>query len=370
MGVRVLAGLLRKEFAQCFRDRIMMFVVLWLYTVEIVMCPLALSFDVTNSPLAVVDHDRTPASRALLANYLATDAFRLAGILAREGEAEAWLDRGEASLVLILPPGFQRALVRGEPARYQVVIDGSNSNVAANVRAYVHAIDHRYAAGYGEARGAATAGLRAVTRVWFNPQQSSTVFMALSMIALAGMMVGTALPAASLVREKEQGTIEQLLVTPIRTWQLFLAKTLPPLLMCLLAVSPGVLLANWLFDVPLRGGYGFFLLQSAIFLASAIALGVFIGVYSQTLQQALLLSFFGLFPVLFLSGTVTPIESMPPFLQALSLLSPLRYYMDILLGVFLKGAGWRELWPQSLALAAIATALFAGALVTFRRRYA
>lgn len=369
MGARVLTGLLKKEFAQCFRDRIMMFVVIWLYTVEIVMCPLALTFDVTNSPIAVVDHDRTPASRALVASYLATDAFRHAGTLAREAEAEDWLNRGEASAVLVLPPGFQRALVRGETARYQVVIDGSNANVAANIRAYVHRIDHRYAADYGAARREQP-GLSAATRVWFNPQQSSTVFMALSMIALAGMMVGTALPAASLVREKEQGTIEQLLVTPIRTWQLFFAKTLPPLLMCLLAIFPSVLLANWLFDVPLRGGFGFFLFESAIFLASAIALGVFIGVYSQTLQQALLLSFFGLFPVLFLSGTVTPIESMPPFLQALSLASPLRYYMDILLGVFLKGAGWRELWPESLALAAIAAALFAGALATFKRRYA
>ncbi|MBI2379513.1 MAG: ABC transporter permease [Gammaproteobacteria bacterium] len=369
MGVRVLTGLLRKEFAQFFRDRIMMFVVLWLYTVEIVMCPLALTFDVRHSPLAVVDHDRTPASRALLRAYTATEAFDFVAALARDADAEAWLDRGDAGLVLIVPPGFQRALVRGEPARYQALIDGSNSNVAANVKAYVHGINARYLRGLAGGPPRPAAGLEPVTRVWYNPPLSSNMFMALSMIALAGMMVGTALPAASLVREKEQGTIEQLLVTPIRAWQLFLAKTLPPLCTCLLAIFPGVLLMAWLFDVPMRGSFGFFLLESAVFLLSAIALGVFIGVYVQTLQQALLLSFFGLFPILFLSGTVTPIESMPPFLQTLSLLSPLRYYMDILLGVFLKGAGWRELWPETLALAALAVGLYAGALAAFRRRY-
>lgn len=369
MSTRVLSGLLRKEFAQFFRDKIMLFIVLWLYTVEIVICPLALTFDVRNSPLAVVDHDRTPASRALVQRFTATDAFDFVAALDRESDAEDWLDRGAASLVLVLPPGLQRALVRGEPASYQVLIDGSNSNVAANLRAYVHHINALYLRDRFGTESVAINGLQAVTRVWYNPEQSSTLFMALSMLALAGMMVGTALPAASLVREKEQGTIEQLLVTPIRTWQLFLAKTLPPLIMCLLAIFPGVLLATWLFDVPMRGNFGFFLLQSAIFLESAIALGVFIGVYSQTLQQALLLSFFGLFPILFLSGTVTPIESMPAFLQALSALSPLRYYMDILLGVFLKGAGWRELWPQTLALALIAMTLFASALFTFKRRY-
>ena len=370
MNAGVLTGLLRKEFAQLFRDKIMMLVVLWLYTVEIVMCPLALTFDVKNSPLAIVDHDRTSASRALVERFTATEAFDFVAALDRKSDAEDWLDRGEANLILILPSGFQRTLVRGDPASYQVLIDGSNSNVAANVKAYVHGINALYLRDQFGAGPIVINGLKAVTRVWYNPEQSSVQFMALSMIALAGMMVGTALPAASLVREKEQGTIEQLLVTPIRTWQLFLAKILPPLIMCLLAIFPGILLGTWLFDLPMRGNFGFFLLQSALFLVSAIALGVFIGVYSQTLQQALLLSFFGLFPILFLSGTVTPIESMPVFLQTLSRLSPLRYYMDMLLGVFLKGAGWRELWPESLALVLIALVLFGSALFAFKRRYA
>ncbi len=204
-------------------------------------------------------------------------------------------------------------------------------------------------------------------RVWYNPDQTTTAFMALSMIALAGMMVGVIHPAASIVREKEQGTIEQLLVTPIRTGELFFAKTVPTLLMGLLSLFPSLLIVAW-FNVPLRGSFVLFLGLTAIFLLSAIGLGVLVAAVSRTLQQALLLAFFGLFPVMFLSGNLTPVDSMPDALQALSLASPLRYYMDIILGVFLKGAGWSDLWLESLALLAIGAALFGLSLGAFRRR--
>jgi len=173
-------------------------------------------------------------------------------------------------------------------------------------------------------------------------------------------------PAASIVREKEQGTIEQLLVTPIGTGELFLAKTAPTLVMGLLAVFPSLLIVAW-FGVPLRGSLVLFLALTAVFLLSAIALGVLIAAITRTLQQALLLSFFGLFPILFLSGTLTPVESMPPFLQSLSLASPLRYYMEIILGVFLKGAGFGELWDEAARLLLIGAVLFGLALAAFRR---
>jgi ABC-2 type transport system permease protein len=206
-----------------------------------------------------------------------------------------------------------------------------------------------------------------VTRVWYNPDQTTTAFMALSMIALAGMMVGVIHPAASIVREKEQGTIEQLLVTPIRTGELFFAKTVPTLLMGILSVFPSLLIVAW-FEVPLRGSLLLFVALTAVFLLSAIALGVLVAAVSRTMQQALLLAFFGLFPIMFLSGSLTPVESMPEFLQWLSLGSPLRYYMEIILGVFLKGAGWRELWQEALILLGIGATLFSLAALAFRRR--
>ena len=191
--------------------------------------------------------------------------------------------------------------------------------------------------------------------------------MVLSMIALAALMVGMIHPAASIVREKEVGTIEQLLVTPIKTGELFAAKTAPTLLMGLLSVFPSLLIVWW-FGVPLRGSLLLFLALTALFLLSAIGLGVLVASISRTLQQALLLSFFGLFPIMFLSGTLVPVESMPDFLQLLSLLSPLRYYMDVILGVFLKGAGMAELWPQTIALLVIGATLFGIAMSVFRRQ--
>lgn len=208
-----------------------------------------------------------------------------------------------------------------------------------------------------------------VVRVWYNPDQTFTSFMVLSMIALAALMVGMIHPAASIVREKEVGTIEQLMVTPIRTGELFAAKTAPTLAVGVLSVFPSLLIVWW-FGVPLRGSLLLFLALTALFLLSAIGLGVLVAAISRTLQQALLLSFFGLFPLMFLSGTLVPVESMPDLLQTLSRLSPLRYYMDVILGVFLKGAGIAELWPQALALLVIGVVLFAVAMSVFRKQLA
>ncbi len=191
--------------------------------------------------------------------------------------------------------------------------------------------------------------------------------MVLSMIALAALMVGVIQPAASIVRERESGTIEQLRVTPIGTAELFVAKTAPTLVIGLLSIFPSLLIAWW-FNVPLRGSLLLFLVLTAVFLISAVAIGVLIAAVSSTLQQALLLSFFGLFPMMFLSGTLVPVESMPEVLQTVSLASPLRHYLDITLGLFLKGSGLRELWLQALALVVIGAPLFLLAGQIFRRR--
>lgn len=366
-----LTGLLRKEITQFFRDPVMIGLILWLYTVEVILCTYALSFEVRHLPMAVVDHDRSVASRELVQTLLATEAFDPAGFPTSAAKAGRWLETGRATVALVVPGGFERELQAARAPRVQVLIDGANSNAAANARYYVLDIVHRFekAASPLGAGGQAHTGAEPIVRWWYNPEQTTTSFMALSMIALAGLMVGVIHPAASIVREREEGTIEQLLVTPIRTGELFLAKTVPALGMGLLSVFPSLLIVRW-FDVPLRGSLVTFLVLTGIFLLSAIGLGVLVAVVSRTLQQALLLAFFGLFPIMFLSGSLTPVESMPAFLQKVSLLSPLRYYMDIILGVFLKGAGWGELWPQAAALAGLGAVLFGVAGMVFRRQTA
>lgn len=361
-----LGGLLVKELIQFLRDRVMLLLILWLYTIEVVICAYALSFDLEHMPLAVVDHDRTSDSRALVQGFLATDVFVDVGRLDSAAQAGAWLQEGRARVALVVPRGFQRDLTRNQAPAVQLLLDGTNSNMAAQARAYAYEIVGRFTI---DAVGdpVAAPGAQPVVRVWYNPNQSYTSFMVLSMIALAALMVGVIHPAASIVREKEAGTIEQLHVTPIGTTELFIAKTLPTLFIGLLSVFPSLLIVWW-FDVPLRGSLLQFLALTTIFLLSAIAIGVLIASISRTLQQALLLAFFGLFPLMFLSGTLAPIESMPNALQFASLASPLRHYMDVILGVFLKGTGIETLWPQALFLLAIGVPLFAMAARMFRRK--
>jgi ABC-2 type transport system permease protein len=364
MGTR-LAGLVRKEMLQLLRDRVVLALILWLYTLEVVICALALSFEAEGIPLAVVDLDRTPSSRALIESFLITDSFAHVGHAASTGEAERWLQGGVAQVALVVPEGFQRELARGETPSLQVLLDGTSSNVAAQARSHALAIVARFPT---NAAAPTRAGgmVSPVLRTWYDPGQTYSSFTVLSMIAVAALMVGVIYPAASIVREKEVGTIEQLRVTPIGTAELFVAKTFPMLAIGLLAVFPSLLITA-LFGVPLRGSLMLFLALTALFLVSAVGIGVVIAAISRTLLQALLLAFFGLFPIMFLSGTVVPVESMPEALQTLSLLSPLRHYMDVILAIFLKGAGLPELWPQALALLAIGAPLFALAGILFRR---
>lgn len=356
-----LLGLLRKEMTQFLRDRVMLVLFLWLYTAEVVICALALSFEISQMPLAVVDLDHTPASRALVASFLTTDTFALAG-RPTMSEATDWLQSGRAKAALVVPQGFERRLARGRTASVQILLDGTNSNVAAQARGYALQIISRFR----PAQHASFGGAVPVVRVWYNPDQSFTSFIVLSMIALAALMVGVFHPAASIVREKEAGTIEQLRVTPIGTAELFAAKVAPTIAIGLLSVFPSLLIAWW-FGVPLRGSLLLFLALTVLFLLSAVAIGVLVAAVSETLQQALLLSFFGLFPMLFLSGTIVPVESMPAFLQTVSQASPVRHYLDIMLGLFLKGTGFGDLWPHALALVAIGVPLFAIAALIFRR---
>lgn len=362
-----LAGLIVKELVQFLRDRVMLILILWLYTVEVVICTLALSFEVKDMPMAVVDLDRSPASRNLAQSFLVSEAFTLAGYPANGSAATNWLQNGRARVALVIPVDFQRDLASARTPNVQILLDGTNSNMAAQARGYAIDIVGRFLTESGLHGADSETGAVPVVRIWYNPDQTYTSFIVLSMVALAALMVGVIHPAASIVREKEAGTIEQLRVTPVGTAELFLAKTLPTLAIGLLSVFPSLLIVWW-FGVPLRGSLPLFMALTAVFLLSAIALGVLIASITRTLQQALLLSFFGLFPIMFLSGTLAPVESMPESLQIVSLASPLRHYMDVILGIFLKGAGLRELWPQTLALIAIGIPLFATATILFRLR--
>lgn len=368
-----LKAALKKEFLQFSRDWMLIGLILFIYTGDLFMCTYALSFDVRNLTLAVYDQDRTQLSARLVERFTATEYFGRLRPAGSPREIDQLLDRGEADLALVVPPGFSRRALAGDPADVQLVLSGVNSNTASAARGYANVIIERFShdllRSHAVAHGYAPMlpEIAAQMRIWYNPELRFQHFMAISMIVIAALMVGVVTTAAGLVREKESGTVEQLIVTPLRTHEIVIAKMAPPFAVGLLALAPsiGIALA---FGAPLRGSVTLFVLASALALVVCMAIGVVISTFAANLQQALLISFFILFPVMFLSGTTVPVESMPRALQYLSLGSPIRYYMEIALGIFLKDVGWRVLWPQFLALLAIGSGLAAWGLLRLKRR--
>jgi ABC-2 type transport system permease protein len=359
-------ALARKELTQFLRDRLMLLIILFLYTVEALMCVYALSFDVRDLPTAVRDLDRSVASRQLVDHFERSGYFRIDHGVGRDEDLARLLDRGEVLAAIVVPPGFAERLVRGVPAPVQLILDGSNANTASVAKGYAERIVQDYAFEQRNAHDIPMV-IEHHPRVWYNAELTYSHFVMLSMIAIAGMMVGVFTAAAGIVREKESGTIEQLLVTPVRPAELMAAKMAPPLLVGLLALFPSLFVAAMV-GVPLRGSVTLFVMFSAVFLLSGMGIGILIATVTGTLQQALLVSFFVLFPVSFLSGTVVPLESMPTWLQYLMELSPLRHYMESILGLFLKGVGLEVLWPRLLAMVLIGTVLLSLAIRRWRRR--
>lgn len=358
-----------KEFRQFFRDPVLLILVLWLYTVEVVLCSVSLSFQLKNEAVGVFDLDRSQASAELAERFDRSSSFAVRYHPGTEREARALVSEGKTRLVVVIPPGYREELARGRDAPVQLIGDGTNSMIAMTALGDARRLIAHAASDWVRQRAASAPAIPWVenqVRVWYNPDLRYAYFMVISMIALAAYFVGVIHPAATIVKEKETGTIEQLLVSPLRPGELILAKTLPTFTIGLLALGPGVLIAKS-FGVPLRGDPWTFALMSAVFLVSAIGTGVLIASAVRTLQQALLVSFFVLFPVLFLSGAMTPIESMPRILQELSRLIPLRYYIEALLGVLLKGVGVNVLWPQLVWMLGLGATLLVFATALFRR---
>lgn len=368
MSTRLAAAVV-KELTQFLRDRMLVALIVFLYTGEVLICTYALSFDVRNLRLGVYDQDRTQLSQRVIERFTATEYFGAVEPFTAPVQVDRALDAGRVDLVLVVPPGFAADVAARRDAALQVLLSGVNSNTANAARGYAATIVGRLGHELlGEQLAASGSAVRLPqvelrTRIRYNPQLDFRYFMAISMIVAAALTVGVVASAASMVREKETGTAEQLMLTPLRREEVIVAKILPPLAAGMLALGPslGVL---WWFGVPFRGSVALFVAASALALVVSLALGILISTFARTLQQALLIGFFVIFPLMFLSGTIVPIDTMPAALQALSLASPIRHYMEIALGIVLKGVGIATLWPQFAGLGAIGIAL---ALAAFTR---
>jgi ABC-2 type transport system permease protein len=369
-----LRALLRKEFVQFFRDYAMVVLVLYIF-LEIALCAWALTLDVRGVPIAVYDLDRSPASRTVIERLARSESFQLEDVLTSNQAVAEHLDRGLARLVVIIPPDFARDLAQGRTAKVQLVTDGSDSYTATLATAYSTEVIQGYAGevlagrlGLPASQLALLPQVRTESRVWYDPALNFTHFNALVMVALAIPFVAILVTAGATVREKEAGTLEQLMVTPIRPWEFMLAKIIPIAVLSLVGLGSSVAIATWGFGAPLRGNLALFFAISVLAFFASAGLGVAIATVSRNLQQALLLGFFVLFPLAFLSGVLTPTNNMPLVLQYLSLLNPVRYFVTITIGIFMKGVGLETLWPQVASLAVLGAAIFALSLFRWRRR--
>lgn len=373
MGERILA-ILRKEFRSVLRDPRMRFVIFGLPALQTLIFGYAVTLDVRQVRLAVMDRDGTPASRALVARFTGSACFEAVAHPADEAAARALLDAGEVAALLRIHAGFEEGLRAGRAVPVQLAVDGADSNTARFVLNYAGQIA---AAANAELAGetirrhagpaAAPGGIDLRPRVWFNPDLESRNYYVPGIIAMLVMLVGLILTSMAIVREKEAGTIEQIMVTPIRPVEFILGKCAPFALVGFIDTALVSAVGLFWFNIPFRGSFALLLLGTALFLLGTLGIGLFISTVSRTQQQAMMTTFFFFFPAMLFSGFIFPISSMPEAFQWLSLADPLRHFLVIIRGVFLKGVGAEVLWPELVALLAMGVTVMVFAVSRFRK---
>ncbi|MBL0314067.1 MAG: ABC transporter permease [Holophagaceae bacterium] len=369
--------MLVKEFIQVLRNPRMRAVIFVMPVVQVLVIGYAVNTDVRHVPMAVYDLDRTPSSRDLLARFEGSGCFDVVRRITSEPEIQEVLDSGEAKAVLRLNRGFAEELSGGRSASAQLLLDGSDSNTASVVLSYASRIAAEFNRALMEQRFSRSAGLRLdaepvtlVSRAWFNPNLDSRNFFVPGVLAMLVAVVSIILSSMAIVREREIGTMEQIMVTPIGRLEFILGKTIPFALIGFIDVALITLIAVFWFRVPLLGNPLMLFFGTGLYLLSTLGVGLFISTVSATQQQAMMTAFFFMLPAFMLSGFVYPIANMPVVVQWLTYLNPLRYYLVIIRGVFLKGLGPHVLWPQLLALAALGSAMLILAAGRFRKTMA
>lgn len=352
-----------KEFRQIGRDWRTLGVLVFVPAFLLVMFGYALDMDVAHLSTAVYDADRTPASRALVDAFFAGghgEQFSLAAVAASPGEVDAWLLEGRARVGLVVPEGFAEALRSGRTAAVQVLVDGTNATEGAAAVGFADAVVQQYAAQVGAARAGARAAAVPVDyrpRVWYNPEMKSVYFLLPGLIAFILMMTTVVATSLSVVRERERGSMEQLMVSPLRPAELILGKLVPYGLIALASAVLILAAGLALFAIPMRGSAALLFGVTLVYLFGALGLGLVVSTIARTQETAFFIAVFASFlPTFLLSGFVFPIANMPPVIQAVTYVVPARYFLVMLRDIMLKGAGLDVFWDQ-LALLSAFTAL-------------
>jgi ABC-2 type transport system permease protein len=364
-----LGSLIRKEFQQFQRDKRMRGIVIVAPVMQILVLGYAANMDVKDVPMAVYDQDRSSESRALARAFVASGSFLLAAEPESNRAVEEALLAGKAEIAIIVPPGFGADLRGSGMPSLQMLVDGSRSNTAAVGLAYASSVVNNFALRFAPGSVRIALPVEARTRVWYNPELKSRVFMIPGVFALLLMVITIILTSLAIVKEKESGTLEQLIVTPLRKAELIAGKLAPFVIISLVLICVALAACALFFGIVPRGSIFLLFLLSLALVFSTLGIGLLVSTLARTQQQAMMFSiFFFMFPMMILSGFVFPIANMPAPIRAVTYLMPLRYYMIIVRGIFLKGSGIELLWPQLWPLLAIGTTVVSFSIARFRKQ--
>lgn len=367
-----LLAVFRKEVLQTVRDRRILFMLIAAPLIQTLLFGFAVDFDVDQVPTAVLDFDKSHDSRAHARRVLADGTLLSAGNLSSFDAAEEVLDSGEAAAVLVIPQGLERKLIADQPAEVQVVIDGTDPNratvAAGAVSRYFGEVGRELAEDKLRARGVHLPQLSVVPRVAYNASLRTAPFIIPGVMGMLLLIVTTIVTAMGMARERETGTLEQVLVTPIKPLHLLIGKMAPFLAIGFLDVVLVIAAGAFIFDVPLRGPLFVVAVATLLYLLSTLGVGLFISTVSKTQQQSFLGGFLFALPAILLSGVMTPIRAMPQWLSTITLLNPVRYYVEALRAVLLKAAGFQDVAPQLLALAAFGLVIITFSALRFQKR--
>jgi ABC-2 type transport system permease protein len=365
---------IRKELRQIRRDPRTLALLLAIPAFFLVMYGYALNFDVKHIPISVCDLDRTAASRDFAGAFLRTESFAPAGRVEDPSGLDPLIDGGTARVGLVIPAGFGADVAAGRAPAVQILLDGTDPTTGATAVGYINAIALAYSTRLVRLRlerfgqGAVQPLIDLRPRVWYNPELRSSRFLIPGLISFILLTVVVISTAFSVVREKERGTMEQILVSPLRPLDLVLGKTLPYIAISLLSTHAVLCVAALLFDVPLRGGYLWLLAVMLLFLFGGLGMGVLISTIARSQQVAFMMAILTtLLPTFILSGFVFPIRNMPAAVQAVTYLVPSRYFLSALRAILLKGAGPAAFWGQLLCLAGFAALMIGASAARLRR---
>jgi ABC-2 type transport system permease protein len=370
-----LFAIMRKELIQIRRDRRTLAIMFLIPVFQLIMFGYAVTTDVKHLPMAVLDRDKSAASRELIDTYQASTYFDIAYTVGSESELAYLMDSGAARAGLIVPAGYGADLARRGSAQVSFAIDGSDPTVANTALAAAQTIGQAKSAEIVQAmlsrsglNVSAMPGLDVRTRVWYNPDLASANYMIPALIGLILQLLTAMLTALAIVRERELGTIEQLIVTPLRPWELVVGKIVPYVLIAFFDTMEVLIIGTLWFKVPINGSVVLLLSLACLFVMSSLGIGLFISTVARTQQEAMLLAFFTMLPSIFLSGFMFPLVAMPAALRALSYGIPLTYFLVIVRGIVLKGVGLEMLVPQVIALVIFGVAIMSLSTLRFRKR--